>query len=135
MMRRAGVPTIWVAMVFGGLMLTLAASARNVPRIAYESSSTVQGEPQASKYPLVLTVTSAARRTHKGATTTSGTGVLTSRDDPSRPPENISFQCDTAVSSHAGTNVYMARVHKPYQLKIAAREIGSDKMKEFTCKY
>jgi hypothetical protein len=135
MVCRAGLPTIWVAMVCGGLMLMLAASARDISRVAYENSSTVQGESQASKYPLVLTVSSAARRTHKGATTTTGTGVLTSKDDPSRPPEDISFQCDTAVYSHAGKNVYMARVHKPYQLKIAAREIGSDKVKEFTCKY
>lgn len=135
MKPRAGLPTIWVAMVCCGLMLTLAASARNIPRIAYENSPTVQGESQTSKYPLVLTVTNAARRTHKGTTTTTGTGVLTSKDDPSRPPENISFQCDTGVYSHAGKNVYMARVHKPYQLKITVREIGSDKMKEFTCKY
>jgi len=135
MVRRAGFPIIWVAIVFGGLMLVLAASARDISGIAYENSSTVQGEPQASKYPLILTVTSAARRTHKGETTTTGTGVLTSKDDPSKPPEDIRFQCDTAVFSHAGNNVYVARVNKPYQLKIAAREIGSDKVKEFTCKY
>jgi hypothetical protein len=135
MVPHSGLPTIWVAMVCGGLMLTLAVSARNVPRIGYENSPTVQGEPEASRYPLVLTVTSASRHTHKGATSSTGTGVLTSKDDPSRPPENISFQCDTAVFSHAGNNVYTARVHKPYQLKIAAREIGSDKVKEFTCKY
>jgi hypothetical protein len=134
MMPRAGLPTIWVAMICC-VMSTLVASARDIPSTGYENSPMVQGESQASKYPLVLTVTSAAHRTHKGATTTSGSGVLTSKDDPSKPPENISFQCDTAVSSHAGTNVYMARVHKPYQLKIAVREIGSDKMKEFTCKY
>ncbi|MFZ0311550.1 MAG: hypothetical protein WAL85_02470 [Candidatus Korobacteraceae bacterium] len=135
MVRRAGLPTIWVAMVCGGFVLTVAASPRNVSTIAYANSSTVQSESQASKYPLVLTVTSASRHTHKGATTTTGSGVLTSKDDPSKAAEDITFQCDTAVSSHAGTNVYMARVHKPYQLKIAAREIGSDKVKEFTCKY
>jgi len=134
MMPRAGFPTIWVAMVCG-VMLTLAASARSIPRTAYENSPTVQDESQASKYPLILTVTSTARRTHKGITTSTGTGVLTSKDDPSRPPEDISFQCDTAIYSHAGKNVYVARVHKPYQLKIAVREIGSDKVKEFTCKY
>jgi hypothetical protein len=135
MIPRAGFLSIWVAMLCGGLMLTLAAIARNIPKTGYENSPTVQGEPQASKYPLILTVTSAARHTHKGATTTTGTGVLTSKDDPSKPPENIAFQCDTAVFRHAGNNVYPARVHKPYQLKIAAREIGSDKVQEFTCKY
>jgi hypothetical protein len=134
MMPRAGFATIWVAMVCG-VMLTLAARARNIPKTAYENSPTVQGESQASKYPLILTVTSAARRTHKGVTTTTGTGALTSKDDPSKPAEDISFQCDTAVFSHAGKNVYMARVNKPYHLKIAAREMGSDKVREFTCKY
>jgi len=51
MMPRAGFPTIWVAMVCGGLMLTLAASAGNISRTGYENSPTVQGESQASKYP------------------------------------------------------------------------------------
>jgi hypothetical protein len=124
-----------LAALVSSLVLTLAASARIIPMAAYDDSATVQGESQANKYPLILTVTSAARHTHKGVTTTTGTGVLASKDDPSKPPENINFQCDTGVFSHAGKNVYMARAHKPYQLKIAAREMGSDKVKEFTCKY
>ncbi|MGA2905034.1 MAG: hypothetical protein ABSD98_14470 [Candidatus Korobacteraceae bacterium] len=127
--------TSLAAIVSGGLVLTLAASTRTIPMKAYDDSPTVQVESQANKYPLILTVTSAARHTHKGVTTTTGTGVLTLKDDPSKPPENISFQCDTGVFSRAGKNTYPARVHKPFQLKIAAREMGSDKVKEFTCKY
>jgi hypothetical protein len=135
MARRAGFPALRVAIVGGVLILALAANAGNLARTASESSPTAQSESQASKYPLVLTVTSASRRTHKGATTTMGAGVLTSKDDPTKPPENISFQCDTGVYSHAGKNIYPARLHKPYQLRIAVREIGSEKIKEFTCKY
>lgn len=99
------------------------------------NSPSLNGGSQGDKYPLILTVTSASRRTGKSGTTTTGTGVLTSKEDPSKPPENVNFECDTGVFSRAGKNVYPARVHKPFQLKIAAREIGSDKVQEFTCKY
>jgi hypothetical protein len=54
MVPRSGLPTIWVAMVCGGLMLTLAASARNVPRIGYENSPTVQGNLRRADIPLSL---------------------------------------------------------------------------------
>jgi hypothetical protein len=87
------------------------------------------------QYPLIFTVTSAMRRTGKTGTTTTGVGVLTSKDEASKPAQQINFECDTGVYSRTGNNVYPARASKPYQLKIEARELGSNKAHEFTCKY
>ena len=88
-----------------------------------------------SRYPLRLTVTSAQRRSHNGEISTNGTGLLTWTGDPGKPAQRITFECDTGVFSRAGSNIYPARIAKPYQLKIEMREIGSEKVKEFTCKY
>ncbi len=96
-----------------------------------------QGKTQDGKniYPLTLTVTSAQRYTGQWGTKTSGAGLLSSKDDPNAAPERIIIECDSGVFSRAGNNVYPARISKPHQLKIAAREIGSDKIHESTCKY
>jgi cyanophycinase len=102
------------------------------------TSSVATGKTQDGKknmYPLTLTVTSAQRFTGQGGTKTSGAGLLASKDDPNAAPEHIIIECDTGVFSRAGNNIYPARISKPHQLKIAAREIGSDKVHESTCKY
>ncbi len=109
---------------------------------ACKSESTPDGNPtsvavapQVGKYPLVLTVASALRHVGNGGTTTTGVGLLTSKDDPNKPPQRINFECDTGIFSREGNNVYPARATKPYQIKIEWREIGSDKSHESTCKY
>jgi cyanophycinase len=101
------------------------------------TSSVATGKTQDGKnmYPLTLTVTSAQRFAGQWGTKTSGAGLLASKDDPNAAPERIIIECDTGVFSRAGNNVYPARISKPHQLKIAAREIGSEKVHESTCKY
>jgi len=101
------------------------------------TSSVATGKTQDGKniYPLILTVTSAQRYTGQWGTKTSGAGLLSPKDDPNAAPEHIIIECDTGVFSRAGNNVYPARISKPHQLKIAAREIGSDKVHEATCKF
>ncbi len=101
------------------------------------TSSVAPGKTQDGKniYPLILTVTSAERHAGQWGTKTSGAGLLSPKDDPNAVPEHVIIECDTGVFSRAGNNVYPARISKPHQLKIAAREIGSDKIHESTCKY
>ena len=103
--------------------------------IADSNPTSVGGASQVGKYPLTLTVTSALRHVGNDGTTTTGVGLLASKDDPSKPQQRINFECDTGVFSRVGNNVYPARVTKPYQIKIEWREIGSDKVRESTCKY
>jgi cyanophycinase len=99
------------------------------------TSAAMRPNADQDKYPLLLTVT-AARRLNSGyGTTTSGAGVLTSTLDSTQPAQNIVIECDTGVFSRAGANKYPARLEKPHRLKIAAREIGSDKVHESTCKF
>jgi len=114
---------------------TVATSTESLQTNIPNPAGAAGGPSQGSKYPLTLTVTSALRHVGNGGTTTTGVGLLTSKDDPSKPPQRIDFECDTAVYSRAGNNVYPARVNKPYQLRIEWREIGSDKVHESTCKY
>ncbi len=109
---------------------TVANAAESLPINAPSPAGAVAGSSQVSKYPLTLTVTSALRRVGNGGTTTTGVGLLTSKDDPSKPPQRINFECDTGVYSRAGNDVYPARVRKPYQLEVEWREIGSDKVHE-----
>jgi hypothetical protein len=93
------------------------------------------GESQATKYPVVLTVISAQRTNHGGYTTTDIVGYLS--DDPRQT--QLHMVCDTGVFSQGPdgkANRYPARYSgKSHQIKIAAREIGSDKVHESTCKY
>lgn len=120
---------------------TLNLKTHVVERVAESSpastSTVATGNTQDSKniYPFTLTVTSAQRYTGQWGTKTSGAGLLSSKDDPNAVPEHIIIECDTGVFSRPGNNVYPARISKPHQLKIAAREIGSDKVHESTCKY
>jgi cyanophycinase len=100
-----------------------------------DSTATSVGDAsQISRYPLTLTVTRAQRYYRNGWQMTNGAGLLASKDDPAKK-EQVILECDTGVFSRAGNNRYLARINKPHQLKIAAREIGSDKVHEATCKY
>ena len=103
--------------------------ARNTPAPAAATES------QASKYPVVLTVISAQRTNHGGYTTTDIIGYLS--DDPGQT--QLHMVCDTGVFSQGPdgkANRYPARYSgKSHQIKIAAREIGSDKVHESICKY
>lgn len=107
------------------------ADSLSLTRNALPSAGSI---PQVSKYPLMLTVTSAQRYYKNNWLMTNGAGVLTSKSDPAMR-QRIILQCDVGVYSRAGSNVYPARIDKPGQLKIEFREIGSDKTKEGTCKY
>ncbi len=116
-------------------MRTVATAAESLHTNNPNSLGAVGGPSQVSKYPLTLTVTSALRHVGNGGTTTTGVGLLTSKDDPSKPAQRINFECDTGIYSRAGNNVYPARVNKPYQIRIEWREIGSEKVHESTCRY
>jgi cyanophycinase len=105
-----------------------AGSIQHIPTSANANG----GSSQASKYPLTLTVTIANRNTNRWGTTTSGAGLLASNDDPNKAAQRINIDCDTGLYSQGR---YPARVNKPHQLKVEAREIGSDKVHESTCKY
>lgn len=86
-------------------------------------------------FPLTLSVTMAQRMERNGFTITHITGYLS--DDPEK--KQMHMECDAAIFArgpHQGEpNTYPARRAKPHQLKIQAREIGSDKVHEHTCKY
>jgi cyanophycinase len=104
--------------------------ARNTP-----APAAATGNSQASKYPVVLTVISAERTNHNGYTTTDIVGYLS--DDPRKA--QLHMVCDAGIFSRGPdgkANTYPARYSgKSHQLKIGAREVGSDKVHEFTCKY
>jgi cyanophycinase len=104
--------------------------ARNIP-----APAAATGESQTNKYPLTLTVISAQRTTRGGYTTTDIVGYLS--DDPRQT--QLHMVCDAGIFSRGPdgkANTYPARYSgKSHQLKIAAREIGSDKVHESTCKY
>jgi cyanophycinase len=104
--------------------------ARSIP-----APAAATGESQANKYPVTLTVISAQRTNHGGYTTTDIIGYLS--DDPRQT--QLHMVCDAGIFSRGPdgkANTYPARNSgKSHQLKIGAREIGSDKVHEFTCKY
>jgi hypothetical protein len=92
-------------------------------------------EPSQSPYPLVLTVLSAQRTNQRGYTTTHITGYLS--DDPQQTQWHM--VCDAGIFSrgpNGQANTYPARYSgKSHQVKIQTREMGSDKVHEYTCKY
>jgi cyanophycinase len=104
--------------------------ARNIP-----APAAATGESQTNKYPVVLTVTSAQRTNHGGYTTTEIIGYLS--DDPRQT--QLHMVCDAGIFSRGSDgkpNTYPARYSgKSHQIKVGAREIGSDKVHELTCKY
>jgi cyanophycinase len=110
--------------------------ARNTPApTPAPTPAAATGDSQANKYPVVLTVISAERTNHNGYTTTDIVGYLS--DDPRKT--QLHMVCDAGIFSRGPdgkANTYPARYSgKSHQLKIGAREIGSDKVHESTCKY
>lgn len=93
-------------------------------------------EPTNSAYPLVLTVMRAQRTTNQGYTTTHIMGYLS--DDPNH--QQLHMICDGGIFSLDPNgklgNTYPARYSgKANQIKIQTREMGSNKVHEYTCKY
>jgi hypothetical protein len=86
-------------------------------------------------YPITLSVTSATRYNRYGYTTTEIIGFLS--DDPDH--KLLHMTCDVGIFSigpDGRYNKYPARHgNKTNEIKIAAREQGSDKIKEHTCKF
>jgi hypothetical protein len=87
-------------------------------------------------YPLTLNVTRAKRFNHNGYVTTEIIGSLS--DDPEH--KQLHMTCDVGIFSIGPDgkvgNQYPARHgSKSNEIKIAAREQGSDKVHEHTCKF
>ncbi len=114
------------------LPTTSESTPRNVPT---STAASRVNTAEDSRYPLILKVTAARRFVGQSGTKTSGAGLLTSKADSKSTPQDIIIECDTGIYSRAGYNIYPARIDHPHQLKIVVRELGSDKMDEFTCKY
>jgi cyanophycinase len=85
-------------------------------------------------YPLSLGVKTAARYQTQSGFRTIGEALLQSRDNSNPTGEHIKFDCDVSLYS-IGKNMYPARRDGSNRLKIRAREVNSDKRREFTCKY
>src|SRR5260370_8704744 len=87
-------------------------------------------------YPLTLSVTRPTRHNHNGYVTTDIVGSLS--DDPEH--KQLHMTCDVGIFSIGPDgqpgNKYQARHgNKTNEIKIAAREQGSDKIHEHTCKF
>lgn len=111
--------TIVAILLFAG---TLLAQSQSMP------------EPGGA-YPLVLTVISAQRSARGGEMTTHIVGILS--DDPQQT--QLHMVCDGGIFSRGPdgkANTYPARyAGKSHQIKIQTREMGSDKIHEYKCKY
>lgn len=84
-----------------------------------------------SKYPLKFQVQDGEQ--HWGGADgrwTEGNAVLLFRDG-SELPRQVVYHCDGRIQ--VGT--YQARLKKTHELKVLGRDAGSDKSKEFTCKF
>jgi hypothetical protein len=84
--------------------------------------------------PLALTVTTANRKKTRSATLTVGTGLLESRNSPNAESQQINYECGVSLYS-VGNNVYPARPDGPHQIKIRAREVNTDNLREYACKF
>jgi cyanophycinase len=83
--------------------------------------------------PFGLRVTSATRsRTLSGSVITKGTGVLESRGGSES--QHIDYVCGVSLYS-VGNNVYGAFPDGPRQIKIRAREVNTNILHEYACKY
>jgi len=83
--------------------------------------------------PLTLTVTSARRSTTDAGVTTVGTGFLQSRNS-SLPTPEIKYECNVSLYS-VGNNVYPARQDGPGRFRIQAREVNTDRLREYSCRF
>ena len=86
------------------------------------------------KLPLALTPITASRAPDAPGinSATTGRGILESRE--TSESERITYQCDVNLYS-VGNNVYLGRPDGPNRIKIQAREIDTDKLREYTCTY
>ncbi len=82
--------------------------------------------------PLTLTVTAASRTSSGSGNRTVGTGLLQSRDGSES--RQISYECGVSLFS-VENNVYPARPDGQRQITIQAREVNTDKLREYTCKF
>jgi cyanophycinase len=93
-----------------------------------------QSTDGAKEYAYTLNVTSATRSRTQAGIKTIGDGVLERKDRSNQEAKRINFECSVSLYS-AGKNVYPARVDGPQQITIRAREVDTDQLKEFVCKY
>ena len=84
--------------------------------------------------PLTLTVTSATRSTTASGVTTVGTGSLQSRNSSLHAAPEIKYECNVSLYS-VGNNVYPARQDGPGKFRIQAREINTDRLREYSCRF
>jgi cyanophycinase len=91
-------------------------------------------ESNGDEYASTLTVTAAARSRTQSGTKTVGTGLLEPKNSSSQGSQHINFECGVSLYS-VGKNVYPARLDGPHQITIKAREIDTDVLKGFVCKY
>lgn len=82
--------------------------------------------------PLVLTVNSASRKTTPSGITTVGQGVLQSRIGSES--QQINYECGVSLYS-VGKNEYPARPDGARRIRILAREVNTDKLLEYACKF
>ena len=82
--------------------------------------------------PLMLTVNTASRKTTRSGITTVGEGVLQSRIGSES--QKINYECGVSLYS-VGKNEYPARPDGQRQIRILAREVNTDKLAEYTCKF
>lgn len=82
--------------------------------------------------PFALRVTAATRyRTGSGVKTT-GTGLLESQNNSN--PENIRYECNVSLYS-IGNNAYPAWQDTSHKIRILAREVNTDRLRQYTCNY
>jgi cyanophycinase len=98
------------------------------------SVDTIDEPKNGDQYAATLTVTAAARSRTQSGIKTVGAGLLEPKNGSSQESQRINFECNVSLYS-VGKNVYPARVDGPHQLTIRAREIDTDKLQEFVCKY
>lgn len=82
--------------------------------------------------PFVLTVDSASRKRTPSGITTTGQGVLQSRTRSES--QHITFECGVSLYS-VGKNEYPARPDGARKVRILAREVNTDRLAEYTCKF
>jgi len=87
-----------------------------------------------SEYPLALRVTAATRSESKSGIKTVGTGTLESRNSSDAELKQINYECGVSLYS-VGNNVYPARPDGTHQIKILAREVNTNRLREYTCKF
>jgi len=94
------------------------------------------GGPDADEnYPLMLIVLTPTRYKTQEGYKTLGKGALSSKNSAAtQPVQPVNFECDVSLYN-SGRSFYVARLDGPNQLKIIARAVNSDELREYTGKY